>query len=274
MIEAKASGNLSRAEAKTISFDEIFDIDNEVIVDLMPATQDGVRGRDIYMKAFRKGRHVVTANKAPLALHWAQIMEEAASRGGKMIRYEATVAGGVPLFSFRDYCITPSEVISFRGGIVSLTVNLVMRMMARGGHSFQEAVKYAQSMGVAETDYRDDTSGLDAARKTVILANSLFGLSMSLNDLYYEGIDEGKRYRSSSRMVSTVSVEGGRVRAESRVEELSQEDPLLSLPEESLAYIIETENNGKLMVRSERDGPLETAAAVVNDIVIMAREIC
>ncbi|WP_162509835.1 hypothetical protein [Thermogymnomonas acidicola] len=135
VIEAKASGNLSRAEAKTISFDEIFDIDNEVIVDLMPATQDGVRGgRDIYMKAFRKGRHVVTANKAPpLALHWAQIMEEAASRGGKMIRYEATVAGGVPLFSFRDYCITPSEVISFRGGIVSLTVNLVMRMMARGG---------------------------------------------------------------------------------------------------------------------------------------------
>ncbi|WP_075057680.1 hypothetical protein [Thermogymnomonas acidicola] len=86
-------------------------------------------------------------------------------------------------------------------------------------------MKYAQSMGVAETDYRDDTSGLDAARKTVILANSLFGLSMSLNDLYYEGIDEGKRYRSSSRMVSTVSVEGGRVRAESRVEELSQEDP-------------------------------------------------
>ena len=185
------------------------------------------------------------------------------------------MAGGVPLFNFAKYSCAPSKILKFRG-IVSLTANFVLKMM-KSGTSFEEAVRKAQEMGVAESDYTDDTSGLDGARKTVILANALFGQQFSLKDIKYSGIPEVEPGEIAGngdrlRLFATVSGQGENLEVSSGFGLLEEGDYLLTLGESSLGYEITTDNNGVLRVSSAHDGPRETASAVMNDVMILARE--
>lgn len=275
VLKAKAEGDIRKSGHRELLFNEIFSLDTDAIVDVSSATRDGIIGRDLYLEAFRTGKNVVTANKAPLALHWEQIMEECRTSGQK-IRFESTVAGGVPLFNLRDFSIMPSEVQEFRG-VVSSSVNVILKDVTHG-KSFESSVKYAIEHGIAETDYHDDTLGLDAARKTVIIANALFGTNLTLNDIQYEGVEgndskisalkeKGGRYK----VVSNVKRDGMRVTVFSGIQGIVEDDPLNALGEESLGYTIRTDKNGELLVVGLEDTPLETASGVVNDIAILCK---
>lgn len=275
ILRYKMNGNISEAGYESIKQEEMFDLKSNVIVDLSPATEDGIFGRDLYISAFEKGKDVVTANKAPLALHWNPIMETA-KKCHRKILFETTVAGGVPLFNLRNFSLAPSQVLSFRG-IVSSTVNFVLKEMISGG-SFDEAVRMAQEMGIAEAKYKDDTMGIDAARKTVILANSLFDVGLTLNDIFYEGVEgqdakiaqfaeEGGIYK----VVSDISRVEGKLSVQSKIEKIEDSDPLRVLKETSLGYVMGTDKNGDVLVAGFHDGPLETASGVVNDILLLGR---
>ena len=254
--------------------DGIFSMEPDVIVDISPASKDGRREMDIYRKAFSRNISVVTANKSPLALHWKELME-AKNSSDSMFLHEATVAGGLPLFSLISGSILPSEVLEFRG-VVSLTVNLVLSKM-RSGLSFESAVKICQDEGVAEADYKDDTDGVDAARKTVILANSIFGSSMTLKELRFGGVKEAQTIEGwrdgRVKIVSTIRRENGNLYVTSGPELLSPDDPLFSLGEMSMGYTIKTNYSGTLTVQSEKDGPIETASGVCNDLFLVGKEI-
>lgn len=271
-LEQKINGDISKIGCKTIDFEDIFELETDCIVDLSPATSDGVFGRDLYLRAFHSGKDVVTANKAPLALHWKRIMDEA-QKNGKRIRYESTVAGGVPLFNLRDFSLRSSTVLGFRG-VVSSTVNYVLKSMIKGV-DFLDSIRNAQEMGIAEADYHDDTAGLDAARKTVILANSLFGKALTLNDIEFEGIENEKRIeplkteKGDYRLLSSISLHNDNLIVKSSIEKLEDNDPLLLLKETSLGYSMITDNNGEVFVAGLHDGPLETASGVVNDLLIL-----
>ena len=277
VLHYKEKGDLSETGYRTLDREEIPHCRSDAIIDLSPATRNGVRGRDRYISAFGNGKDVVTANKAPLALHWNDIMG-AAEKSSRRIRFESAVAGGVPLFNMREFSLSPSDVVSFRG-IVSSTVNFVLRKMISGG-SFESAVKEAQAMSIAEADYHDDTMGVDAARKTVILANALFNQGLTLNDIFYEGV-EGQEERISGlaskggkyRIVSDIRREGGRISVGSRIEEIMDGDPLLVLRETSLGYVMGTDLNGDVLVAGFHDGPTETASGVVNDILLLGRTV-
>ncbi len=273
LTEAKRSGDIS-ASFQKVELKDVLESDIDVLVDMSAASKDGKREMEIYKGAFERGIHVVTANKSPLALHWKEIVPEARKRGVRIL-YESTVAGGVPLFNFVRYSCGPSQVQGFRG-IVSLTANFVLKMML-DGKSFEEAVKVAQEMGVAEADYTDDTSGLDAARKCVIVANALFGEELSLKDIRYSGIPEldEKEIEANGRqlrLITEVKKENGKVTISTGFQKLVQEDYLLTLGESSLGYEVSTDNNGILRVASAHDGPRETASGVMNDVLILARE--
>ncbi len=273
LLDAKASGDIS-SHFTEIGMEEALNSGIDVLVDMSAASKDGNREKEIYLSAFAKGIHVVTANKSPLALHWPRIIPIAREKGIRVL-YESTVAGGVPLFNFVRYSCGPSEVKGFRG-IVSLSANFIHKMML-DGKSFQEAVKIAQEMGVAEADYTDDTSGLDAARKCVILANALFGQNLTLHDISYSGIpelkeEEVKAHGSSMRLVTEVRLENGNVKLNTGFRKLESSDYLLTLGESSLGYELDTDNNGVLRVSSAEDGPRETASGVMNDVLILARE--
>ncbi len=275
VLKAKAQGDISKSGYRELLPDEIFSLGTDAIVDVSSATPDGIAGRDLYLNAFRNGKDVVTANKAPLALHWEQIMEECRS-AGKRIRYESTVAGGVPLFNLRDFSIIPSEVIEFRG-VVSSSVNIILNDVIRG-KSFESSVEYAIKQGIAESNYHDVTVGLDAARKTVILANALFGTSLSLEDIQYEGV-EGNTDKVKSlaekgghyKVVANIRREGLRVSVFSGIQEIGENDPLRSLGKESLGYTMRTDKNGEILVVGIEDTPLETASGVVNDIALLSK---
>jgi len=270
VLNAKEHGDIFRSGYPKMDTGDVLSLKSDIIVDVSPATRDGKAGRDLYLESFSLGKHVVTANKAPLSFFWKEIMNASIS-SGKDIRYESTVAGGVPLFNLRDYCLLPSAVINFRG-IVSSTVNYVLRKM-RTGLDFNQALEEAGKLGIVEANFRDDTDGIDSARKTVILANSLFGTSMTLNDIRYQGVNENTRFDSSAgeqRIIATLNNTDGKISATSILETLNPEDPLVTLKPQSLGYIMKTGFSGDIFVAGLRDGPVETASGVVNDILLLA----
>lgn len=274
LMEAKSSGDISAA-SREVDMETVLSSGIDALVDMSAASKDGEREKALYRKAFENGIHVVTANKSPLALHWREIVPKAREKGLKVL-FEATVAGGVPVFNFVKYSCGPSRVKQFRG-IVSLTANFVLKMMLAGS-SFEDAVKKAQEMGVAEADYTDDTSGLDAARKTVIVANALFGKQLSLKDVKYSGIpelteDEIKNHGHNLKLITDISIRDGEFSLKTGFQILENDDYLLTLGEASLGYEISTDNNGILRIASAHDGPRETASAVMNDVMLLARDI-
>jgi|ACXJ01.1.fsa_nt_gi homoserine dehydrogenase len=273
ILDIKLQNNISRS-LERMGMDGIFSMEPDVIVDLSPASKDGRRELGIYKKAFSMNISVVTANKSPLALHWKELNE--ARQGSESIfLHEATVAGGLPLFSLISGSVLPSEILEFRG-VVSLTVNMVLSKM-RTGSSFESAVKTCQEEGVAEADYKDDTDGVDAARKTVILANSIFGSSLSLKDLKFGGVKDAQSIEGWKdgrvKIVSTIRKENGELHVSSGPEMLLPGDPLLSLGEMSMGYTIKTNFSGTITVQSAKDGPIETASGVCNDLFLVGKEI-
>ena len=270
VLNAKEHGDIFRSGYPKMDTGDVLSLKSDIIVDVSPATRDGKAGRDLYLESFSLGKHVVTANKAPLSFFWKEIMSASIS-SGKDIRYESTVAGGVPLFNLRDYCLLPSAVFNFRG-IVSSTVNYVLRKM-RSGLDFNQALEEAGKLGIVEANFRDDTDGIDSARKTVILANSLFGTSMTLNDMKYQGVNENTRFDNSAgeqRIIASLANTDGKISASSSLETLNPEDSLLTLKPQSLGYIMKTGFSGDIFVAGLRDGPVETASGVVNDILLLA----
>jgi homoserine dehydrogenase len=275
LLEAKQKGHMDRV-GRRVSMDDLFSDIPHMVVDMTPATPDGLFGFDLYKRSFSAGADVVTANKSPLAMQWSDVMN-AARVNGRRIRYEATVAGGTPLFNLLDYSMMPIEVIRIRG-IVSMTVNFVLDRILHN-LDFDQSIRMAQKDGIAETNFHDDTLGIDSARKTVIIANSIFESNLSLKDIKYEGvenlsdrIDEMKRSGDRYRIVSDVYRKGNEVFASSLINTMEPLDPLLSLGTSSLSYLLETTEGSKYFVGNIRDGPLETATAVLNDVMILAKE--
>ncbi|KQB33593.1 MULTISPECIES: homoserine dehydrogenase [Acidiplasma] len=257
--------------AENIKFDEIYSLESDVIVDMSPATKDGIAGMKLYTSAFESGKNIVTSNKAPLALHWKEIME-GAYKNKKRILFESSVGGGTPLFNLNSYCLKSSNILEFKGQ-VSSTINFVLSQLL-AGLDFNDAVKTAQNMGIAETDYHDDTNGLDGARKTVIIANALLNKDYTLNDVKYDGIENLKdiNYMKESgkiyRVLSHIKNEN-EITIESKIFELDRKETLACLDSLSMGYLEKTDNNDDITIFEKHDGPLETAAQVVNDLLII-----
>ena len=169
LLRAKEEGKL-RETGKKVDMEDVLEESPDIIVDMTPATPDGLFGMGMYVSAFKRGIDVVTANKSPLATHWSEVMNSARING-RRIRYEATVAGGTPLFNLIDYSLMPVEIVRVRG-IVSMTVNFVLDRMLHN-LDFEQSIRMAQREGIAETNFHDDTLGIDSARKTVIMCSNL-----------------------------------------------------------------------------------------------------
>ncbi len=266
LLDLKLAGDIS-ARGDSVRAQEMFSAPFQVLVDMSTASRDGEREKNAYIRSMEAGKDVVSANKSPLANHWSEIMAFSRKQG-RSILFEATVAGGVPLFSLLKYSCGPSGLIRFRG-IVSLTANFVLRKMSEGV-AFDGAVRMAQERGIAETNYTDDTGGVDAARKTIILANALFGMNLKLAEFKFQGIQSRSVGENDSRLITEIARGPNGTEIFSGVRKLESGDFLATLGEMSLGYEVETEFNGKLRISSVSDGPVETAAAVVNDLMLLA----
>jgi len=143
---------------------------------------------ELVMAAIESGKHVVTANKALLAVHGTEIFA-AAHRNGVMVAFEASVAGGIPIIKALREGLTANR-IEWIAGIINGTTNFILSQMREKNWSFQQALEMAQSLGYAEADPTFDIQGIDAAHKASIMAAIAFGVRMPFKSAYVEGITQ------------------------------------------------------------------------------------
>ena len=149
----------------------------------------GVDGaRAVVEKLLQAGKDVVTANKALLASHGAELLKLAQSVG-KQIRFEASCAGGIPLIGALEDGLVANRINGLKG-IVNGTCNYILTSMTDKQESFSCALSQAQEAGYAEADPTLDINGMDSAHKLAILAMLAFGTQVSLDNIYVEGIDQ------------------------------------------------------------------------------------
>jgi homoserine dehydrogenase len=142
--------------------------------------------RDLVMKAIANGKHVVTANKALLALHGTEIFK-AAQEKGVMVAFEAAVAGGIPIIKALREGLTANR-IQWIAGIINGTTNFILSEMRDKGLDFDVVLKEAQRLGYAEADPTFDIEGIDAAHKATIMSAIAFGVPVQFDKAYVEGI--------------------------------------------------------------------------------------
>lgn len=164
-------------------FTVVQDPNVEVVVELMGGT---TLARDLVEQAIKNGKHVVTANKAMIALYGNELFE-LAEKYQVQIYYEASVAGGIPIIKALREGLAANK-IDWLAGIINGTGNYILTEMKKPSADFDAVLKTAQKLGYAEADPTYDVEGIDAAHKLTILASLAFGIELSYSRVYTEGI--------------------------------------------------------------------------------------
>jgi homoserine dehydrogenase len=167
------------------AFEVVNDPDVEIVVELIGGY---TLAKDLVLKAIENGKHVVTANKALIAIHGPEIMQAAAEQGVSVC-YEAAVAGGVPIIKALREGLAANK-IQWIAGIINGTGNFILTEMRDKGRDFADVLKEAQKLGYAEADPTFDVEGIDAAHKLTILASLAFGIELQFDKAYTEGISK------------------------------------------------------------------------------------
>jgi len=248
----------------------IRDIESDVVVELTPSTPSGEPGLSHIRTALMMKKNVVTANKGPLVVAFGSLTKLAKSNHVKLL-YEATVAAHVPIFCLIDSCFRADELLSLQG-ILNATTNFIIGEMEKG-RDFQDALKYAIEAGWAETNYSDDVDGIDAARKVVILANSLFKNAAKLENVKVEGIrnvepmvEKARELKKRVKLVCEISKRGTKheLRVEPRL--VPMDDPLATVKQGDMAVKLLFKTSQQVFVSAQFSGLEQTAYAVLNDL--------
>ena len=170
-------------------FKDVMDVARAPNVDVLVETVGGDKiAKDLVLEAIKQGKHVVTANKKLIALHGEELCSLAHKQGTKL-RFEAAVAGGIPIIKVLRECLSIDKVSRIRA-ILNGTSNYILTAMAENEQkSFSDILATAQRLNYAEADPSLDINGADSAHKLTILATIAFGIPLSFEQVYIEGID-------------------------------------------------------------------------------------
>lgn len=169
----------------TDPLDIINDPDIEIVLELMGGT---ALAKDLVLQAIANGKHVVTANKALIALHGNEIFASARAKG-VIVAFEAAVAGGIPIIKAIREGLSGNQ-IQWLAGIINGTGNFILTEMRDKGRDFADVLAEAQALGYAEADPTFDVEGIDAGHKLTILASIAFGIPLQFSKVYTEGITQ------------------------------------------------------------------------------------
>jgi len=263
----KVTGVLS---SKDGNFDEILAA-SDIVVELIGGTDPAL---DYVTRALKEGRHVVTANKQLLAQHGAELVA-AAREGGAQLRFEAAVAGAIPVIRVVQESLGAIPIDKVFG-IVNGTTNYILTEMARTGASYEDALARAQELGYAEADPSDDVGGADAAAKMAILARLAFGAPVGLDDVPYEGIEQikpddiayAKELGLSLKLLGVAERVGdGQISVRVFPCFLYPGHPLAPISGPFNAVMVESSAITEITMSGPGAGGPETAAAVLGDVV-------
>ncbi|MCL6415849.1 homoserine dehydrogenase [Aestuariirhabdus sp. Z084] len=257
---------------------DIFEVARDPDVDLVVELIGGYDvARELVMTAIEHGKHVVTANKALIAVHGNDIFE-AASAKGVSVAYEAGVAGGIPVIKALREGLAANQINTV-AGIINGTGNFILTEMRDKGRDFADVLSEAQALGYAEADPTFDVEGIDAAHKLTILASIAFGMPLQFEKAYTEGISkvspedvkyaEELGYRIKHLGIARRREQGVELRVhptlvpESRL--IANVDGVMN------AVMVDADAVGPTMYYGAGAGAEPTASAVVADIIDVAR---
>ena len=282
VITHVADKNLELARTVTggdaIITDDAFEIVNNPDIDVVIELIGGYTlSKNLVLKAISNGKHVVTANKALLALHGNEIFS-AAQNAGVMVLFEAAVAGGIPIIKALRESLGANH-IEWVAGIINGTTNFILSEMREKGLAFADVLGEAQRLGYAEADPTFDVEGIDAAHKLTIMSAIAFGMPMKFNEVYTEGITklEQADIKYAQELGYRVKLLGIAKRTDKGVE--LRVHPAL-IPEKRLIANVNGAMNA-VLVKGDAVGPTlyygagagaePTGSAVVADLMDVAR---
>jgi homoserine dehydrogenase len=251
----------------------IRDLPADVLVEITTLDPDtGEPALSYIREALRAGMHVVTANKGPIARAFHEL--DALARGrDRLLRFEATLADCLPVFTLRRAALPLADITAIRG-IVSSTNNYILSQCAVGA-TFDKALAEAQRLGIAEADPRNDLEGHDAAAKATILANVLMDADLRPGD-----VDRVKVDKSTAERAFAAAQEGARVRpvvtvrrtthgveASFAPERLEPGDPLFAVDGFSMGLILDTDLAGRVAVQLHDPHVDQVAYAILTDLL-------
>jgi homoserine dehydrogenase len=248
------------------------DLDYDVLAECVNSPEDGEPGIGFMRDAIARGRHVVTSDKWPVALHGAELAATAHERS-VAFRAESTVMSGTPLLAPLIGALAGRRPTTLRG-IVNATANQMLTRMA-AGDSYEQALAAAQADGLAEPDPSADVDGRDEEAKAMILAALAFGHRLSRGDVRVRGIsrldpgaaEEAVREGLALRSVTTIAPgTDGRLQASVKPVALPADDPLAPVAGVENAVIVHAEGVGELRFRGPGAGPGIAGKGVLDDL--------
>ena len=231
----------------------------------------------LVLEAIAAGKHVVTANKALLAVHGTEIFA-AASAKGVMVAFEAAVAGGIPIIKALREGLTANR-IQWIAGIINGTTNFILSEMRDKGLDFEVVLKEAQRLGYAEADPTFDIEGVDAAHKATIMSAIAFGIPVQFDKAHVEGITKlsAADIKYAEQLGYRIKLLGITKRAEKGIElrvhpSLVPSKRLIANVEGAMnAVVVQGDAVGTTLYYGKGAGSEPTASAVIADLVDIAR---
>lgn len=257
--------------------DVIDDVDFNVLIELTPSNyESGEPGISNVKKSIERGKHVVTANKGPLALLGRRIIEEAKRRKVKLL-YRATVMGGTPLIPL-IYSIRNS--VKRVWGILNGTTNFILTLMHEKNVEFNEALSEAQRLGIAEANPSLDIDGFDPAAKIAIIACTM-GFDVTINDVERESLSQvtledirkAEERKCALKYIASLEIvnrESNELRLSVKIEEVPFDEKLAKVRGSFNGVYIETFEN-KIYLEGLGAGGRPTAEAVLEDLLSITR---
>lgn len=258
----------------TEDIDEILgDESIDIVVEVMGGIEPTV---DWLRTALKNKKHVITANKDLLAVH-LKLLEDLAESNGVALKFEASVAGGIPIVNAINNGLNANNISKFMG-ILNGTSNFILTKMTREQTSFEDALDEAQRLGFAEADPTDDVEGVDAARKVVITSYLSFNQVIKLNDVKLTGIsgttlsdiNAADQLGFKIKLIGKGTYENGHVHASVEPTLIHKSHQLAAVENEYNAIYVIGDAVGDTMFYGKGAGSLATGSAVVSDLLNVA----
>ena len=276
LIDAKKKYNSVKKYSETKNnvsgIEMINDLEAEVLIETTQSNyNDAEPGMTHIVNAMKRGMHVISVNKGPLALAFPSLME-LADYNRVIFRFSGTVGGGTPILDFAKNSLRGERIVSF-DGILNGTTNYILTNMA-DGMSFNDALSDAKQKGFVEADESLDLDGLDAAAKLVILANWIMGMKVTMPDIKRTGIreiDSSDIKRATEKNCAIKLIASCNKKLVVEPKEITVDDPLcVSGTLNAISFT--SEHSGTQTIIGRGAGGTETASSILRDLIDIRNE--
>lgn len=257
--------------------EDINDILNDNSIDIVVEVMGGIEPTVDWLRtALKNKKHVITANKDLLAIH-LKLLEDLAEENGVALKFEASVAGGIPIVNAINNGLNANNISKFMG-IFNGTSNFILSKMTHEQTTFKDALEEAQRLGFAEADPTDDVEGVDAARKVVITSYLSFNQVIKLNDVKLVGISDitladinaASALNYKIKLIGKGTYENGYVNASVEPTLIHKNHQLAAVENEYNAIYVIGDAVGDTMFYGKGAGSVATGSAVVSDLLNVA----